>query len=141
MINLQNASEQELRDYAQDELGIDFPKNMKPATMIKRIQEQEGVESEGVVDSQEDAKPSRPKFVSISIPKTEGDTGSKDVFVAVNGRTYLIKRGETVRVPYGVYSALKDAVERKYETIHDPKTNTRELVSREVQAYPVQVTL
>lgn len=47
----------------------------------------------------------KPKKVKIRIPlsRTEKD----DVYVAVNGRSYLIKRGEEVEVPDFVAEVLK----------------------------------
>ena len=41
----------------------------------------------------------------IRIPKTKEDKG--DVFVGINGYTYLIKRGETVEVPKAVAEVLR----------------------------------
>jgi deoxycytidine triphosphate deaminase len=41
-----------------------------------------------------------PKKVKIKLPLTR--TEKDDVFVGINGKTYLIKRGETVEVPESV---------------------------------------
>lgn len=38
-----------------------------------------------------------PKMVKVKIPLTRAE--KNDVYVAVNGRSYLIKRGEYVEVP------------------------------------------
>ena len=38
-----------------------------------------------------------PKLVKVKIPLTRAE--KNDVYVAVNGRSYLIKRGEYVEVP------------------------------------------
>lgn len=45
------------------------------------------------------------KMVKIRIPLTRNE--KNDVYVAVNGRSYLIKRGETVEVPEAVAEVLK----------------------------------
>jgi exosome complex RNA-binding protein Rrp4 len=45
------------------------------------------------------------KKVKIRLPLTR--TENADVFVAVNGRTWLIKRGETVEVPECVAEVLQ----------------------------------
>lgn len=44
------------------------------------------------------------KKVKIKLPLTR--TEKDDVYVAVNGRSYLIKRGETVEVPESVVEVL-----------------------------------
>lgn len=45
------------------------------------------------------------KMVKIKIPKTRDN--SADVYVAVNGRSFLIKRGEYVEVPEFVAEVLQ----------------------------------
>ena len=46
-----------------------------------------------------------PKKVKIKLPLTR--TEKDDVFVGINGNTYLIKRGETVEVPASVAWVLE----------------------------------
>ena len=50
--------------------------------------------------------------VEITIAKTAEKHRSKDVTVAVNGVTCRMKRGERINVPYRVYEALKNAIEK-----------------------------
>lgn len=45
------------------------------------------------------------KMVVIKLPLTR--TEKDDVFVALNGKTFLIKRGVEVKVPYGVAKILE----------------------------------
>ena len=45
------------------------------------------------------------KMVKIRIPRTKAD--QEDVFVSVNLRTYLIKRGVDVEVPESVWEVLR----------------------------------
>lgn len=45
------------------------------------------------------------KTVKIKLPLTR--TEKDDVYVAVNGKSYLIKRGETVEVPASVAEVLQ----------------------------------
>lgn len=45
------------------------------------------------------------KKVKIKLPLTR--TEKEDVFVALNGKTYQIKRGVEVEVPYGVAKILE----------------------------------
>jgi hypothetical protein len=46
-----------------------------------------------------------PKKVKIKLPLTRNE--QDDVYVAVNGKSYLIKRGETVEVPESVAEVLQ----------------------------------
>lgn len=47
----------------------------------------------------------KPKTVKIKLPLTR--TEKDDVYVAVNGKSYLIKRGEYVEVPASVAEVLR----------------------------------
>ena len=47
-----------------------------------------------------------PKKVKIKLPLTR--TEKDDVYVCLNGKPYLIKRGETVEVPAGVAEILQN---------------------------------
>jgi hypothetical protein len=46
-----------------------------------------------------------PKKVKIKLPLTR--TEKDDVYVGINGKTYLVKRGETVEVPASVAWVLE----------------------------------
>lgn len=50
-------------------------------------------------------KAKKPKKVKIKLPLTR--TEKDDVYVALNGKSYLIKRGVEVEVPYGVAKILE----------------------------------
>lgn len=55
------------------------------------------------------------KMVKIKIPKTRDN--SADVYVAVNGRSFLIKRGEYVEVPEFVTEVLQHQEEMLAEAM------------------------
>lgn len=44
--------------------------------------------------------------VKVRIPRTKG--AKDDVYVAINDKTYLIRRGEEVEVPTAVYEVLRE---------------------------------
>lgn len=70
------------------------------------------------------------KRVWLTIHKDASPGALKEVFVGVNGIGYRIVRGERVLVPVEVVTALKLAVEERFD-------QTKEgLVKREVPAYP-----
>ena len=62
-----------------------------------------------------DNKPKTPKMVKIKLPlsRTEKD----DVYVALNGKSYQIKRGTTVEVPEGVAEILQHREEMLSQAI------------------------
>jgi hypothetical protein len=72
------------------------------------------------------------KKIKLMIHKTEGDTGSIDVPVSVNGKTWLIKRGMEVIVPDFLVEVLENAVKEIY--VQDEVTKS--ITKREVPAYP-----
>ena len=51
------------------------------------------------------AETKKPKMVKIKLPLSRSE--KEDVFVAVNGKTYLIKRGVEVSVPESVAEVLR----------------------------------
>lgn len=55
------------------------------------------------------------QYVTIRLPRERKD--QPDVWVAINERTWLIKRGVDVDVPYCVARALEDR-EKALETIY-----------------------
>lgn len=63
-----------------------------------------------------------PKMVKVRIPRTKKD--EEDVFVSVNLRTYLIKRGVEVEVPDFVAEVLRHQ-EEMLETIMDFETQNQ----------------
>lgn len=52
-----------------------------------------------------------PKKVKIKLPLTRSE--KEDVYVCVNGESYLIKRGETVEVP----EYVKEVIEHREEML------------------------
>lgn len=58
----------------------------------------------------------------LTIHASDGDGGSDNVFVSVNGYAYYIKRGEPVAVPDEVIEVLKNATVTKYRQDKDGKT-------------------
>jgi hypothetical protein len=72
------------------------------------------------------------KKVMLEIHKVEGDSGSTHVPVAVNGKTWLIKRGERVEVPCYIAEVLQNAVKDVF--LFDDQTKS--IVKKEMPAYP-----
>lgn len=71
-------------------------------------------ELEALKANQNDVEvPAGPKMVKVRIPRTKKD--EEDVFVSVNLRTYIIKRGVEVEVPDFVAEVLRHQEEMMEE--------------------------
>lgn len=53
------------------------------------------------------ATTSEAKTKIVTLPLLEGENAPQEKFVGFNGKPYLIKRGEPVEVPIGVYNILE----------------------------------
>ena len=62
----------------------------------------------------EEDKNVKEKEYKIVIQEQEGVGGTQDVFVGINGKGYLIKRGMEVVVPAAVLANLKDSIYTNY---------------------------
>lgn len=63
-------------------------------------EKKENIQSEAGVDGQAET-------VKIRIPKDPSNRADNALFVGLNGKRYLIKRGETVEVPRGVAEIIE----------------------------------
>lgn len=72
------------------------------------------------------------KMVTLEIHKVEGDSGSTHVPVSVNGKTWLIKRGERVEVPSFIVEVLQNAVKDVF--VFDEKEKS--IIKKEMPSYP-----
>lgn len=59
------------------------------------------------------------KKVKITLPLLPGKNVSQDVYVAVNFKSYVIRRGEEVEVPEFVYNALMASDKAKNDDIRE----------------------
>lgn len=130
--DLMAASKDELREYARNELGINLPSNATEATLREKVAAAMGVE---IPQAPPNAGADKRKTVTVNIHKTQGKLGRGDVFVSVNNKDYLIKRGTDVEVPVEVMHVLQNAIEDTFE--YDEVT--KDIVKREVHAYPFTV--
>ena len=78
------------------------------------------------IDDKPEVKPARRKAEpavagrrTLTIHATEGEEGSADVFIGVNGYAYNIKRGKPVQVPDEVIEALTNATITRYRSKQD----------------------
>lgn len=49
------------------------------------------------------------KRVTVRLPKLQGQNANQEEFFSVNGKNYIIKRGETVEIPEEVAEVIRNA--------------------------------
>ena len=149
-IIIADASDEQLRTFGRNTLGLTLPPNCKIETLRAKVAaawdkdyllepeaedvpKQNGSAPVPITDAQ--AAPN-PEKVRIHINVTEEASGDQPVQVGVNGKIMLIPRGEDVEIPYPYYEVLKHAISHKYDALPGGGINP---VPREVPLYPFQV--
>lgn len=134
-LNIDTADRATLEQVAND-LGIQFQANTKDDTLRKRIKEQlgepddgDGGTAAGQPGPSPASAPGEAKRYRIIVATHDQDNQPVQVFV--NGKSYVIERGEEVTVPASVVEVLKNAVQHHY----DPHT----MKESKVLAYPFNV--
>lgn len=155
-VKLADATEAQLRQIAQEQLGISVHPSAKPDTIRAKIQaatdKTEFAVTVGKVERPapkpvETADPSEPvpegytapiaePIYTITINKEEGPEGETPVPVSVNGRNMWIPRGAPARIKHRHYHALMNAERTVFDQPEGPKGP---MVERQVLSYPVQV--
>lgn len=150
-IAIKDATDNELRQFGRDNMGLTLPPNCKRDTLIAKIkatwnkdyiliaeeeakQSQDGDAPRPVTDAQQ---PPERKMVRIHIAVTEDRGGDEAVPVGVNGKVMLIPRGQDCDIPEEYYEVLKNAISYKYEPLPDGKGLNPE--PRKVPMYSFQV--
>ena len=49
------------------------------------------------------------KRITVRLPRLSGQNANQDEFFSVNGKNYIIKRGETVEIPEEVAEVIRNA--------------------------------
>jgi len=133
---LEEASRDELLAYAKDVKGMDLPKQIRTETLRNKLL---GNESNEVDAKNKDKTEETQKEKRVKIIIQQSDTDSADVFVGVNGRPYLIQRGEGVEVPEHIVEVLRNAKKTVHTTKVDRQTGETTLEAREVLSYPFSI--
>jgi hypothetical protein len=126
-VNLNAMQRPELEQTAND-LGVKFPHNASDGTLRKKIAEHLG---EPAPDEPTPAAAPKTKRKMLEITIQADSRDKQPVQVGLNGRLYVIKRGEKVTVPAPVVKILENAKRHEY----DPYTMKRTIVP----AYPFMV--
>ena len=127
-INLQAMSREDLEATAKD-LGLSYPGNTGDETLRKKIQEALGDEPVPLSKSAPVVTGSaKERQFEIIISTHEQD--KQPVQGGVNGRSFVIKRGEKAIVSESIVENLKCATQRHYDS---------DMNMTEVQSYPFQI--
>lgn len=125
-IPLNDATASELADFGSKNLGLEVNFRMGAdkirATMAAAGYTKDFIEVEAPDDKPDpnarvaSGEPEAPrKMVTIQINNQPGPGGKEHVPVGVNGKVYLIKRGEPVKVPIEVVHVLENAKTTAYD--------------------------
>lgn len=58
------------------------------------------------------------KRVEVRLPRNPGQNANQDEFFSVNGKNYIIKRGETVEIPEEVAEVIRNAEKAEEYALH-----------------------
>mgnify|MGYP001220154206 CR=1 FL=1 len=150
-VKIEEASIQQLRDYAGTVLGLDIPRTANAETIRAKIRAATDVEEITVTEAtpvdHSGTPPARPKgyhgllgdsskgdpLVELVISEQSGPGGKRDVFLSVNGRGMLVPRNKQVTIPYRYYEVLKNARQTLHEQNDDGSISSREVLSYQFQ--------
>jgi hypothetical protein len=151
-IPIDEATEEELRTFALDTLGIGIKATAKLETVRARVRQAWDKPEIRVDDSEPLSKevPSKASpqpvtdaqqapaegMVRLILGVTEDAGGADDVQVGVNGKIMLVPRGKEVEIPEPYFESLAHAVTHKYDALPDGGMNP---IPRKVPLYPFQV--
>jgi len=146
-----DASDAELRSFANDTLGLNLPPNTKTDTLRGKIRlawdkdfvltdddpvdapTQEGDAPVPITESQ--ALP-KEGYRRIILQETDDSDGMEPVPVGVNGKIMLVPRGKEVDIPEAYYHVLCNAITHKFDALPDGGINPD---PRKVPLYPFQL--
>lgn len=142
--NVDKASDEDVMMYAKDVLGLEVEDGAEANAVREQIKVTLGEASvrnksrKTRVSQAKDASASgsarqretkKNKVYVINVAKKDGE--KQPVQVGINGRLYLIRRGEDVKVPEPVVEVLRNAK----KVVYDPET----MEPTEVLSYPFNV--
>jgi hypothetical protein len=142
-IPIAEATEEQLRAFAETHLGISIHANSKIETLRAKVSAAWNKDEITVSDDAPEPRLERRVApvsasngkVKLIIQRTDEAGGDEPVPVGVNGRVMLIPRGEEVEVPQSYFEVLKNAIKHIYEPLKDGGINP---VPRKVAMYPYQ---
>lgn len=126
----------QLREYAKEKHGVEYPSSYTKAEIIEKISQLPGEESlqlnpVGAGSANEGNEGKVPRTVTLQIPDDGSSAAINYETVYVDGRSFQIKKGVDVTVPYSVYDVLNNAIEDFLQPIkHQDGRITHEMRQR-----------
>jgi hypothetical protein len=71
-----------------------------------------------MADTTKQATNNAKKRVAVRLPRNMGQHAQQDEFFSVNGKNYIIKRGETVEIPEEVAEVIRNAEKAEEYAMH-----------------------
>lgn len=153
-IPIEEATLQQLRDFAQDSLGFEIHMNSNYATALAKVRAtfsgdditiRDEPAAEDVLQAPIAPQPAPrpvlasqgdvgPGWVKVRINITESPGGNERVPLSVNGKAMLVEREKDQVIPYHFYEALVRAVEFRYEM--DETGHGVNPIPRKIAKYP-----
>jgi hypothetical protein len=149
--NINDASEAELRDYAVQFLGIPVDDEAKPGEVLAKVRAANEGETIFVMKAPEEdpagqtgsPPPKTPEntggglvgslgrddpkvTITLHAEERDGQVVNRHKEVGVNGVVWLLKRGESITIPYRVFQALENA--ERHVITHTSDGEVREQV-------------
>jgi len=80
-----------------------------------------------------------PEKVKVIFRSTEGVGGKDDIFIGLNGQSFLIKRDEPVEVPRALLNVIDDAIMTIYEQTESGLSKPRDIPRFPYEIVPEEV--
>ena len=71
-----------------------------------------------MADTTKKAANNAERRVTVRLPSNKGQHANQDEFYSVNGKNYMIKRGETVEIPEEVAEVIRNAEQAEEYAMH-----------------------
>jgi hypothetical protein len=140
-VRIDAAKLNELRHFAEVQMGLDVPEGAK-IVQIRALLQQAGYTKDTIeVDDDVLVPATKPEAAAASgktkiiVATQEGPGGDRPIFVSVNDRPMYVPRGEVVEIPNEFVHVLSNAKQIVYEAT-DAQGLGR---AREVLTYPFQI--
>lgn len=150
-VNLADATQPELIEFAQSTLGIMIPGNAKRETALAKVMSAWPDKDYILLEAKEEQAPLSgqapkpatavqggppPGYVRIIVQRQEGAGGDDPIPLGVNGKIMLVERGKESDIKDAYFRVLENAVKHVYESLTDGGINPE---ARKVATYPYQV--
>ena len=136
--NFDDMNVPQLLKYIEDQHGVKLPAKTTRPEAVAKLAELEGDQTPTAAGDSDKVKKDGKRPTHVVLRVHEDNDPRNYIVVGYNGRNYQIMKDEPVKVPYGVYEILNNAVEEIFTTVRT-EDGTRELKSRKKHRHPFSV--